>query len=282
VKPFDVALNAFEKLKTGNNKLEVAQQVISFRSQYKSINSGVNYQDATARLAYLYSYVGGHASFLAQILTLLHASVGPVFSKSEILVACLGGGPGTDMIGVKHYLELHNSASQVPVVHGCVLDRELGWDPMWKVIAPIAGVTPYFCGFDISAAVDADLVQKIGQCDLITASYLVSEVVKFSSAKLFFENCFAAMKQGAIFVYVDNSGGHTHVFDTYWENSGLTLLLKNDVDPWKPEKVNVEARVFKNIQAEFQQAIEEAKIVTDEAFYPKSSGHLGYRVLRRN
>jgi hypothetical protein len=61
----------------------------------------VDYKDPATRFAYVFKYVAAHGDYLVQGLKTLRAKLGGnIFSGENARVTCVGGGPGSDIIGV--------------------------------------------------------------------------------------------------------------------------------------------------------------------------------------
>lgn len=186
---------------------------------------------STSRLAYLYQYFSVHSRHLAKTLTEARkVNGGPLFTGQEICVACLGGGPGTDAVGVLKYLR--ESSSEPQQFQCCVLDNEPAWNQNWQPISQLLGsVTPFFAITDATVPMSADGHGYVSTADLITISYLVSAVQKYDANNVvtnYFQSVFSMVKKGALIVYVDNAGSHTSFFDSMLVDQGLTLVRSWD------------------------------------------------------
>jgi hypothetical protein len=285
MEPYQVAKIIFDKLyaphDSPENDLILADARIKLGDSYFKMENGVDYREEESRLIYLYMYVGAHASFFSEIANHLYQAQAPIFKNSTLRVACLGGGPGTDIIGLTRLLENQQSTTTVTAR---IYDREIGWEPIWQEVAQVIGVNPSFQAMDVCTPMSSSMLAEISTYDLITLSYLASEVVHLGApAHAFFQSCFGAMKSGAFAIYIDNSGEHTAMFDSCVANSGLQLVFKNEVDPFKPTRVNVEARIFEPVRNKLLVAMT-AKIgsLPSQQFYPKSSADLAYRVYYKS
>lgn len=215
----------------------IESQLVDLSNNYANaaVSPSINFADPRLRLAYIYQYVAAHARYLAKIL---HdaANGGRLFNGADVSVACLGGGPGTDALGVLKYFNESQSEVAPQNLHVCVFDKEPAWAQNWQVIAQLAGppLVPYFQQVDVTQTMTPQVRQCLSTVDLITASYLISEVEKLNVNGVvaqFFQDCFAAAKPGALLVYVDNSGGHTTFFDAIAAPAGWTLVRSWDWEP---------------------------------------------------
>lgn len=90
---------------------KVAEAIRAFNSAYgngallQRDRSLIDYGALATQAAYVFMYVGGHADFLAQVLSLAeqsHALAG--LRREEITVTSLGGGPGSDLLALVSFL----------------------------------------------------------------------------------------------------------------------------------------------------------------------------------
>jgi len=213
----------------------IATHLASLTASYRVVNAlpaGVNYTDPLARLAYVFKYAAAHSYYLAQILLEVRQQLAhPLFSGPNVFAACLGGGPGTDIIGIKKHL-LDGAYPAGTILNGCVFDRQPGWNNEWAYVANALGntVRPYFQPFDATVPLAPNARGYLASADIVTISYLVSEIMHLDAhgaVTVFFKSCFDAVKPGALFVFVDYFGGPTTFFDSLCIGSGLQLVLSS-------------------------------------------------------
>lgn len=218
------------------NDAFIGAQLATLSDNYKNAatSPSVSFADPRLRAGYIFQYVNAHARYLARILRLAAASTGGrLFNSPDVRVACLGGGPGTDAIGVVKYLRESHVEPMPQNLHCCVFDKEPGWSQNWAVVAPQIGplVTPYFQALDVTQPVPANAAHFLATADLITMSYLISEVQKLDAngeVSRFIQERFTGAKPGALLVYVDNSGAHTTFFDGIADQMGWVRLSAYD------------------------------------------------------
>lgn len=193
----------------------------------------VDYKNPATRFAYVYKYVASHGDYVAQVLYMLRHELGePIFGQESIRVTCIGGGPGSDLIGLLKYLD-DNPKEQVKKLTCYLLDREKAWADTWTEINASLGtgiqLNANFQPLDVTKPEDWEYQKKFLQADLFTMSYFVSEVMALDTDGVvthFWQTIFKSAKSGALFLYDDN--GHdsfNNYFDEQWKNAGLELIV---------------------------------------------------------
>ncbi|MES2878505.1 MAG: hypothetical protein V4713_08785 [Pseudomonadota bacterium] len=287
---FEEAKKIFEQLHhqiaDKNKDAKIAKNLDVLGNSYYRLteeDAVIDYSDPISRLGYVFKYVGGHAEFLKEILEITEEEIGESpFSGPTLDMVCLGGGPGTDALAVKLFLDANPSRPPVTQLNCCVMDKEPGWEHELDVMSENLGglVKHSFMNLDVGKKISKSATAELEYADLITISYLVSETM-FVKPQKFFEDCFLAARRGAIIVYVDNFGEHTEFFDKLCDGASLETIVTSDEKEWNPTKRNVEARIFGSTRDRLLAAYVEAYGATKNGFNPKSSGRLGYRVMRK-
>lgn len=217
-----------------DDRIKVCLESISNNYLNGNNSPALDLSSSTARLAYLFQYVSAHSRHLARVLAeARQVNGGPLFAPGELKVACLGGGPGTDAIGVLKYIQAQPDEPQIQNLHCCVLDNQPRWADNWQTIGQMLGapVVPHFAVTDATVPMCPNAQGYISTADVITISYLVSAVEKFNAnngVTSYFHGVFNQAKPGALIVYVDNIGGHTDYFDAMCAGQPLTLVRSWD------------------------------------------------------
>ena len=239
----------------------------------------VDYKDPATRFAYVYKYVASHADYLVQILKSASAAIGgPLFPDGTLRLSCIGGGPGSDIIGVLKYLKDVNDAGNKEGTTKLIcylLDKEKGWADTWTELDEHIDLgvqlNTNFQPLDVLNASSWEAQRKFLQADVFTLSYFVSEVMALDThgqVGIFWNTLFAEAKPGAIFVYNDN--GHTDFssyFDSFWKAAGLKEIVAED-----------DHRIVPSYS---EQASELAAFIKKFDQFPKLKGQVSYRVLRK-
>ncbi|WP_106093163.1 hypothetical protein [Enhygromyxa salina] len=221
------------------NKIRAAQDAMSQRYQSLGVGGpGPSYGDPATRFAYVFRYVTSHANLVAEAIAnsakLRDVFAAPTGGADTISVACLGGGPGSDFIGVLKYM-IKNGASASLLCH--LLDKEGAWGDSWSGIGSMLEEIPFrvsthFQALDVTLANTWDQQRRYLKADIFTLIYFASELwgVKDAS-EVFFKHVFGSAKPGAHILYIDNDSDiFTHWFDTLAAEVGL-----EEVQSWSED-----------------------------------------------
>lgn len=195
-----------------DDKIKAAMEALS--KSYGNLTDDkmppIDYADPTTRLAYVYSYVASHADFVRQILDLTSDVLADeLFQQEKLVVSCLGGGPGSELVGMLQHL-VSCSTAKVGVLTTYLCDREQAWADSWTEIGQEleANIKLYlaFQKLDVTVPSDWQKQRKFLGADLFIASYFASELWRFQAqAKQFWEEVGANAKKGAKVLFIDNN-----------------------------------------------------------------------------
>lgn len=198
---------------------------------YKDLETPVrpppDYSNPETRFAYIYKYTTCHANIVAEKI----AATPPLrklFEKDWINVAALGGGPGSDFLGVlKHMLDYRAKGG----LKCYMLDREAGWGDTWSDVEHRTQDLPFRVSTHTQALDVTDRASWTKQsryldADLFTFIYFLSEVYRLKEqADEFFAHLMRRAKQGALFLFVDNDRpSFVGWFDDLAQRHGLQLV----------------------------------------------------------
>ena len=199
---------------------------------------------------------------------------GNLFEGETLRLSCVGGGPGSDVIGVLKYLSDYPSESTKKIT--CyLLDGEQAWADTWTEIGasietPVS-VNVNFQPLDVTDPGSWSAQKKFLQADIFTLSYFVSEVYAADNGAVaaFWKKLFDEAKLGALFLYVDNgSEVFNTYFDTQWHGRGdIEAVAKGD-DTWITPRFSEQASELGDYRSKFGQ-------------HPKLKSRISYRVLRK-
>jgi len=238
-------MNCFELLKTvlddayleikGSEEEKderISAELSRLSSQYRDLTkqSIIDYSDPVTRFAYAYSYVTSHANLVCdRIRNSTHLKT--LFERDTIQVSCIGGGPGSDLLGILKYLHKRTSKLQLTCN---VFDRETAWGETWaglfqKVDSGVK-VLPSFNVFNVIDPTSWQKFRRYLNSDLFTMVYFMSEVYGLKTqANDYFSHLLAEARQGATFIYIDNRHSEfTNWFDTLAKKHGLDTLDKSE------------------------------------------------------
>lgn len=258
---------------------QITARIKYLSKSYNSLTSEgrkpVDYKDPAVRFAYVYKYVASHGDYVVQLLKLTSRHLGKVFNDKKVRISCIGGGPGSDIIGVLKYLSDYLNQESVDKVVCYLLDREQAWADTWtelddKLEIDDIKLSVNFQPLDVTNPESWGLQKKFLDADLFTLSYFVSEVYALDGGVVekFWSTLFKNAKPGALFLYDDNgSDVFNDYFDTQWRNEGLELVVGESNVSWTPSFTE-QASELLTYKAKFGEN-------------PKLRGHLSYRILRK-
>jgi SAM-dependent methyltransferase len=198
-------------------------------------NGALSYKSPVRRLAYVYKYVTSHANLVCNFLE--HDVFVDIFQRSEVDVACIGGGPGSDLLGILKFMHKNNLNFRLT----CALhDKDRAWFETWRDIGKKCE-----CDFRLHTSNDCvDVTNKetwqdleeFLQSDIFTFIYFMSEVYKDRDKSAeYFEYIFRNAKQGAIFLYVDNNNAQFYNwFDALADKHGIEIVERNSGTKYLP------------------------------------------------
>lgn len=189
----------------------------------------IDYSDAATRFAYVYRYVAAHGDYIVQVLEMLRNHTGGnVFADDIARISCLGGGPGSDIVGVLKYLSEYEGNEPVKKAICYLLDKEQAWADTWTELdQPLdldVTLNTNFQRLDVTDPESWASQRKFLKADLFTLSYFISEVYTLDvdgAVSTFLSDVFEAAMPGAIFLYIDNAhSDFSDFFDDIWKKSG--------------------------------------------------------------
>ena len=92
-----------EAARDASIKAALQKMTKQYREDLKT-TGGPNFADPTVRFAYVFQHVPAHAHWLYNLLSDCDQVI-EVFKKGKARVACIGGGPGSDLVGVLKLLD---------------------------------------------------------------------------------------------------------------------------------------------------------------------------------
>jgi hypothetical protein len=214
--------------------------------QYKNlrISGPIDYSDPATRFAYIYRYTTSHANIVFQTIEASQDLSG-LFDHDDLSISCLGGGPGSDFIGILKYCLESSKTLDLRVE---ILDKDRAWSESWKDVdkklhAPFR-ISTFFDQLDVTDPDDWPRLRKYLNNDFFTLIYFMSEVfARKQVARPYFDNLFAKMRKGAYILYVDNNHeDFTSWFDALAAAHGVKILGKGEYPqqmPFSEEKTDL-------------------------------------------
>jgi hypothetical protein len=200
------------------------------RVEYSKLLDGVDidYSHPVTRFAYIYTYVTSHANIVCTIIE-NSSDLRAIFDNDRVNVACIGGGPGSDFLGILKYLMINDKK---PTVKFQLCDREKTWAESWSdvddKVDPKFRISTSYLPLDVTDPEDWQPHTKSFQSDLFTMIYFMSEVCALrNEADEYFDNLFEKARQGAFFLFVDNNNSDLYNwFDELASNYGIEIIKK--------------------------------------------------------
>ena len=235
----------------------------------------INYRDSATRFAYVFKYTASHGDYVVQMLEAARKPNNKnLFTTDSMRLSCIGGGPGSDVIGVLKYLSEYSS--EPPKKITCyLLDKEQAWADTWTEIGEkikgSAQLNVHFQPLDVTNPDSWVAQTRFLQADLFTLSYFVSEVYRFRGGPVtdFWKTLFDEAKPGALFLYVDNGAEmFNQYFDSQWrDRNDITADVISDNKPLTPQAS--------------EQASELGSYLTKFGQSPKLKSQISFRILRK-
>ncbi len=209
-----------------------------------------------------------HADYIMQLIR-CDTELRELFSRNAVEIACLGGGPGSDLLGILKYM------MQAGVRDTCltcyIFDKERAWGDSWsdiaRVLKPPFSVYPIFQQMDVTDSVTWKSYQKFLRADLFTLSYFLSEVWRIrNQAKPFFSHCMSQMKKGSMVLFVDNNSSQfVDWFDELAKHNGLNTVREGSC-----------MLAFSN-----DEETKDLGPYFDKFGWPKRKSDVAYRIMRK-
>lgn len=206
-------------------------------------SSAIDYSDPVVQFAYIYRYTTAHANLVYRLIEKNHSTLGDLFNKRAYVTA-IGGGPGSELLGILKYKMLYNKMDTLRVY---LYDKEMSWAESWVHVDDKLDDA----GFNVSTVVFPLDVTKQDtwatsynylESDLFTMIYFLSEVyVLRDDADAFFSNLFAKAKAGSYFLFADNKHSEfSRHFDSLIESQTDMQLISSARDnikmDWSEQK----------------------------------------------
>jgi hypothetical protein len=194
---------------------------------------GPDFKDPVNRFAYVYSYVPAHAHWVNELLEQSNEAAA-VFDSNKVRIACIGGGPGSDLVGILKFLD--ERAGVPPAIFCEIVDGCEEWKLTWADI----GFT-----LDLPASLNTDYVihrvgdpgvwmhpTKFSKADLFTLNFFVSEIAHLGDpAWDYVEKVLEKAKTGAVLLFNDNNDSRFFgKFDAIAARGGWEALVTNSGD----------------------------------------------------
>lgn len=182
-----------------------------------------------SRIAYLYSVVSINARLLEVVFdsdSELQQWFGTVYRrKGEVAICTLGGGPGTEILGLAKWIERQHFNSPM-VLNPLITDKFGEWGENWLALRdqingeithrygtgrmgrPVT-VTGSFSSLDVENTADLAKLRLVGSRDFFIMSYLISSIFgRFENLSSFMTSLVAEVPHGSKFLFIDRAASY--------------------------------------------------------------------------
>ena len=195
------------------------------KQHYKS-DPEISYDDPLCRLGYLHRHAGINATLFERVLKedqALQTTITDAETRGRLRVCSLGGGPGTELLGLVKYL-LRQKVKAPQRIDFTVLDNVYYWAETWEQLAEAAEgvleaelgsdrptVSQGFLSFDVFDPSSYDgLPSKFKNVDIVVCNYLFSENKdNLDDAKRAIPRLSRLVSDGCAFVVIDRLENNT-------------------------------------------------------------------------
>lgn len=212
----------------------IRAELLSLSNKFSRLESGnnIDYSNPVTRFAYIYCYTTAHADIVYHILN-GSEEMARLFDARTVEVSCIGGGPGSDFLGILKFMTL-NSSEKMKRLRCLLCDKEQAWRESWsdvdrKLSIPFS-MSTIFWELDVTETSKLPRQTKVFQADLFTMIYFISELYYGrEDARDFFELMVQRAKPGALFLFVDNNCTCFYEwFDEIALDAGLKIIEKRE------------------------------------------------------
>jgi hypothetical protein len=198
----------------------------------------LDYSDPCRRFAYIYRYTTSHANIVYEKIRYSNR-LASLFDRDKLLISCIGGGPGSDFLGIMKYCMLNKKTIDLKCR---ILDRDPSWSESWsdvddKIEAPFRISTSHQ-PLDVADPASWQKYCKHFNADLFTLIYFISEIYAVrDKANDYFKELFARMNPRAMVLYVDNNDSRfTEWFDELVTSTGFEVVNSGSGYMWMPSE----------------------------------------------
>lgn len=127
---------------------------------YENLHLGlqVDHSDITTRFAYIYRYVTCHANLVYQMVKAAKP-LRSLFDQERVKITCIGGGPGSEIIGIlKYLLEVEKN----PQLRFILYDKEKVWGDCWNDVDDKLDLPMRFSHLDEATSLDGTVAGNQG------------------------------------------------------------------------------------------------------------------------
>jgi hypothetical protein len=212
---------------------KVTRALNELSDSYKTLltTGGPDFSKAVTRFAYVYMYVPAHAHWVYELIQ-MSPEAAAVFDSEKVRIACIGGGPGSDLVGILKYLDTRSD--DAPTIFCEIVDGCVQWKQTWSDIGYTLDLgSSLLTDYVIHRVGDADVWDhptKFTKADFFTFNFFISEIVSLGAAAWeYVEEVLAQAKSGAILLFNDNNTASFYEpFDRIRAKTGWKVLVSGE------------------------------------------------------
>jgi hypothetical protein len=195
----------------------------------------VDYTKTTTHIAYLYRTFPSHADwFYKALCSASRAILRKVDDCDPVEVACIGGGPGSEMAAILKFA-LQNDLEE-KTFNFKILDRERQWNRSRQLIIETfheeIDCSQRFINLDVTDDDNWTDDWSFLNSSIFTFSFFLSEVWSFNGngcVSRFLQKVINEADAGSIFCYLDNGGDNfTHRAEAEFDRDDLKLIASQN------------------------------------------------------
>jgi len=191
----------------------------SYRELRNANRDLIDYSELATQAAYVFRYVLGHADFVYDFLKHSRNATGkPLFDAEEIWVTSVGGGPGSELLGLLQYLSEDHGEPDVSKIVYTIVDKEANWQHVVELLVDEVEtnieIELHFQICDISSAA-LPVAVTLKDEELVIMSFFISEVCELPEKNRVIKNLdglLATMKPDAFLLYNDSDAYSFYMF----------------------------------------------------------------------
>lgn len=227
----------------------VKEHLESLSDEYTNLTEqgSLDYSHPARRFAYIYCYTTCHANLVYKALCQCN-ELDVMFDAEQLKMACIGGGPGSDFLGVLKYCL---NRQRGPRIKCQILDRDVAWSESWSDVDDKIGaelpISTSQHPLDVADESKWRTFQKHFNSDFFTLIYFMSEVFALrEQAAPYFAELFSRPSPGSKILFIDNNSNsfvtwfdqlcQTHGWRQLYVNAGTIVIdyseEKTDLEPY--------------------------------------------------
>jgi len=210
----------------------ISKALRDMSSQYQSkllVSGGPDFSDPVTRFAYVFLYVPANAHWLNELIE-WSPDAKALFENSKVRITCLGGGPGSDLVGALKYID---GLDKKPAIFCEIVDGCIDWKRTWSDLAfSLDWPSPLHTDYIIHDVGDEQTWESpcsFAKADIFTVSFFASEIYHLGEdAKQYLLWAFKEAKPNALVLMNDNNASKFYDwFDQIADEASLEEILSN-------------------------------------------------------